>query len=239
MATTRDIVLLPAFHCPNVVDPVVHAGFDVRFYAIDERLQVDAADFLHKLDDRVAASLFIQFFGFPGMEPTLAAASREAGSRVLEDCSHSFLYDQPLRLATSGAEATTFSFWKLLPGKAGGGLLVSDPDEFDWQPVLARPTLHESWSRSRMLLGQILDERVERRLVSPNDADFVVPEEVAEPAERRSASDAYPYFAEGSSWKMPAVSRTVTCSSRMPVYWTGITKPANSTILAPRATCLS
>ena len=35
---------------------------------------------------------------------------------------------------------------------------------------------------------------------------------------------------------MPAPSRTATCSSRMPAYWTGISQPANGTRRAPAAT---
>ena len=34
----------------------------------------------------------------------------------------------------------------------------------------------------------------------------------------------------------PACSRTARCSARMPAYCTGIAKPANSTMRAPRAT---
>ena len=36
--------------------------------------------------------------------------------------------------------------------------------------------------------------------------------------------------------KTPALSRTATCSSRMPAYWTGISQPANGTSRAPAAT---
>ena len=39
--------------------------------------------------------------------------------------------------------------------------------------------------------------------------------------------------------KMPQVSRTALCSSRMPVYCTGIFQPAKGTILAPSSTCLA
>src|SRR3954454_13872383 len=37
----------------------------------------------------------------------------------------------------------------------------------------------------------------------------------------------------------PACSRTARCSSRTPAYWTGISQPANGTILAPAASCRS
>ena len=37
----------------------------------------------------------------------------------------------------------------------------------------------------------------------------------------------------------PAADRTARCSSRMPEYWIGISQPANSTILAPSASCRS
>ena len=37
--------------------------------------------------------------------------------------------------------------------------------------------------------------------------------------------------------KSPAAVRTVWCSSTIPVYWTGISHPANGTMRPPRATC--
>src|SRR5262245_33840 len=39
--------------------------------------------------------------------------------------------------------------------------------------------------------------------------------------------------------KRPARSRTARCSSRMPLYWTGIIQPPNSISFAPSATCRS
>jgi hypothetical protein len=52
LAADRTVVLVPSFHCPTVVDPVLHAGYDVRFYAIDEAMRIDQADLLRKLDQR-------------------------------------------------------------------------------------------------------------------------------------------------------------------------------------------
>src|SRR5262249_12366282 len=45
----KRFVLVPAFHCPTVVDPILHAGYDVRFYSVDDAMRVDAADFLSRL----------------------------------------------------------------------------------------------------------------------------------------------------------------------------------------------
>ena len=39
--------------------------------------------------------------------------------------------------------------------------------------------------------------------------------------------------------KMPQASRTALCSSRMPVYCTGMFQPEKGTILAPSSMCLA
>src|SRR5262245_47476187 len=37
---SRRVVLVPAFHCPTVVDPIIHAGYTVRYFAVDPDLKV-------------------------------------------------------------------------------------------------------------------------------------------------------------------------------------------------------
>jgi dTDP-4-amino-4,6-dideoxygalactose transaminase len=214
MPAGRNTVLVPAFHCPNVVDPVVHAGFDVRFYAVDERLRVDAEDFLRKLDGKIAAAIFIQYFGFPCMPAELVMACRQAGATIIEDCSHSFLQASPLRIACSGADATTFSFWKLLPGGVGGGLLLGDADRETSPLRLSPPCIGDSLRRSNIALRQLLEDEIEvasriRGRVRARPRQEPEPT----PAVRRPAAEAYPYDPEASSWGMPRLmNRVLKCS---------------------------
>src|SRR5688572_30061206 len=70
----RRTVLIPAFQCPTVVDPVLQAGYDVRFYAVTRSLTPDAEDLRAKLTPDVGAAIFIRYFGFPsGVDEHLTA----------------------------------------------------------------------------------------------------------------------------------------------------------------------
>jgi dTDP-4-amino-4,6-dideoxygalactose transaminase len=201
----RSTVLVPSFHCPTVVDPALHAGYDVRFYAVDRDMRVSAADFLAKLDGDVAAAIFIAYFGFSEMDPALVAACRERGVRVIEDCAHSFLRADPMRLAESGADATVYSFWKLVPSAVGGGVLVARGAEDAPWPAQGSPSKKDSVSRAKMLLREVIDESREARQRT-GDA---VQEEEAKPAVRKPAEEAYPYLPAVSSWRMPMSARMV------------------------------
>src|ERR1700726_3419115 len=62
---TRDIVLLPAFHCTALVEPVVRAGFRPVFYRIKKDLTIDVEDLRAKSSSRDALIIVVHFFGFP------------------------------------------------------------------------------------------------------------------------------------------------------------------------------
>lgn len=201
------VVLLPAFHCPTVVDPVIHAGFECRFFAIDEDLGVDRSDFLAKLDDRTAAALFIRYFGVAPLDPQLIAACRTAGARVIEDCSHSFLSLNPLRLAEAGADATVYSIYKLVPGKAGGAAVVRDELAVAAWGELRPPPRRESVQRCRRLLRELTDptEAAMHALLGRSRPPVQLPGPIA----RTTAAEAYPYVPEESDWWLPALSRWI------------------------------
>ena len=80
-------VLVPAFHCPTVVDPILRAGYRVIYYEITPDLKVDCADVLRKLSDDVAAVVLINYFGFPADIDPILADCRASGALIIEDCS--------------------------------------------------------------------------------------------------------------------------------------------------------
>lgn len=210
----RTVVLVPAFHCPTVVDPVLHAGYDVRFYGVDDSLNVVNEDFLRKLDHRVAAAVFIRYFGFANMQASLVAACRDAGVRIIEDCCHSFLSTDPLRLAYSGADATIYSFWKLVPCLVGGGVLLRAGHADSFWLSQFRPSYDDSWSRMKTFGRHLADELAgsARRIVGARRigrAEHAVPI----PAIRRLAADAYPYDATAAQWGMPLSARLILASA--------------------------
>lgn len=117
-----DTVLMPAFHCPTVVHPALLAGYKVKFFQINEDLSID--DEINSLiDDSVAAIIVIHYFGFTTKMTHFEEKAGKSNSLIIEDWSHSFLQNKPLRLAGSDGNASVFSFWKLVPCHVGGGFI--------------------------------------------------------------------------------------------------------------------
>lgn len=118
-------VLVPAFHCPSAISPVLLAGLEPVFYRIKRDLTIDYEDLLEKVDPEVSAILVIHFFGLiPDLAPL--AMVKKNGVKIVEDCSHSFLEVNPIQLTGSlESDYRIYSFWKILPSGIGGGLLRS------------------------------------------------------------------------------------------------------------------
>ena len=190
---SRNTVLLPAFHCPTVVDPVLHANFKVRFYSVSEVLQVDPNDFLRKLDKDVAAVLFIRYFGIGEISKELIAASRACGAKVIHDCSHSFLKNSPLSLSGIDADAAIYSFWKLLPSATVGGGVWCEDEAVNrcWQLQFPVP-LEKRFALNKKLLAEVKDSLFDfpqdNDSFNKNKSDLPLC-----PAISRGSAEAYPY----------------------------------------------
>jgi perosamine synthetase len=202
-------VLVPAFHCPTVVDPVLHAGFRVCFYRVGRDLRTDSGDFLSKLPG-ASVALFIRYFGFADDYSALYEECRRSGKRIIEDCCHSFLEDSPLRLADSGADATIYSFWKLVPSEIGGGVLLpseSKEASLEWPAQRALP-LNAVYKLARRLSGNLLDDIRIKTAGARNQPATTMPIPPV-PAVSRSAEQAYPYDRDAATWPLPALARLV------------------------------
>lgn len=118
----RDEVLVPAFHCPSVVAPLLAAGLKPVFYGITRDLTVDWNDLHGRTGPHTRAVLVIHFFGHAtDLEPT--ATLRRDGVAIIEDWSHSFLRADSLGFPGGADSHRVFSLWKLLPTHVGGAWL--------------------------------------------------------------------------------------------------------------------
>lgn len=123
----RRKVLLPAFHCPSAITPALMAGLSPVYYRIRPDLGIDADDVLSKADRNTAAILLIHFFGFAPAVQALAPLA-DLGIQRVEDCSHSYVAADTLRLAGSEhSEYRIYSFWKIVPSGVGGGIWRRSP----------------------------------------------------------------------------------------------------------------
>lgn len=119
-----DSVLLPAYHCISMVEPVVACGARPVFYRIGEDTSVDLADVAAKLDATARVLLVPHYFGFPQDATRVRAFCDEHGLLYLEDCAHAFFGSHAGRPLGSFGDYAIASPWKFFP-TFDGGLLVT------------------------------------------------------------------------------------------------------------------
>lgn len=207
LSTSRNVILAPAFHCPTVIDPLLHAGYEIRYYPVDETLRARSEEFLAALDERVAVALFIRYFGLTPAESALHKAVRQSGGRVLEDCSHSYLDGEPVGLCSSGADATTYSFYKTAPIACGGGLLLDSQDSNLEIELLPSPMREELRITADMISRTIVTQLDAFKRHIENGHDDTEAAADLQPVVLRSAADAYPYDTTQAELRMPWLSR--------------------------------
>lgn len=159
----RTHILLPAFSCPSVIDPVIEAGFRPRFFAIKDDLSIDLQDLHSKLDKDVAAVLVINYFGFAAKIDDLKVSCEDAGAILIEDCAHSFLNANPLEISGKRGDAAIFSFKKLLPSSVGGGIRINRPT-ISVQVPESDPPISDSIVRCKRLFEQAVENMPDTRV---------------------------------------------------------------------------
>ena len=153
----RRSILLPAFHCPTVVEPAVQSGFSPRFYRVRKDLTIDTDDFLRCLDAETAYALVVNYFGFPANLESLRTACRDNRTLLIEDCAHSFLNAAPVRLAGGEGDFAVFSFKKLVPSYVGGGIR-SNVGDIEFSASRIRPPIYDSLVNVKRMVDQAIDQ---------------------------------------------------------------------------------
>jgi dTDP-4-amino-4,6-dideoxygalactose transaminase len=162
----RDTVLLPAFHCTTVVEPVLRAGWKVRFYRIKSDLSVDLVDLECQLSSEIAVVLVIHFLGFPAPLENALRISRHFGCYLIEDWAHSFLRGPEPHLPGDQGDFALFSFYKHTPSFAGGGLRVNVP--IPWSMPLQKSVGAPQTARIfKRLFEQAIENSSSRPLKAP------------------------------------------------------------------------
>jgi dTDP-4-amino-4,6-dideoxygalactose transaminase len=143
------VVYLPAFHCGVEVEAFVRAGCRVRFYAIDERLNVKLPERMEEIEE---GSIFfiIHYFGFPQHLESITVFCEKHKMILMEDCAHSLYSCYQGEFLGRIGRVSVFSPRKTLALPNGGGLLINDPTLPN--PERGRkqftPTLYKSTFRS-------------------------------------------------------------------------------------------
>ncbi|MGJ7915211.1 aminotransferase class I/II-fold pyridoxal phosphate-dependent enzyme [Massilia sp. LXY-6] len=119
-----DTVLVPAYHSPSMIPPVLACGAEPRFYRIRPDTSVDLDDVAARLDPSVRVLMVTHYFGFPQALATLRAFCDAHGLLLLEDCAHGFFGEYqgaPFGAWGDYAIASSMKFFPIYEG----GCLVS------------------------------------------------------------------------------------------------------------------
>ena len=108
-------VLVPSYHCPTMVAPIVHAGLTPRYYAIGE----DGLPQLDRLDapgaSPAGALIVAHLFGLPKDLGAVRAWCDARGVPLLEDCAHSYFGMAGSRAVGTWGDYAIASLTKFLP----------------------------------------------------------------------------------------------------------------------------
>ncbi|WP_438863390.1 DegT/DnrJ/EryC1/StrS family aminotransferase [Neptunicella sp.] len=119
----KNIVLIPAYHCPALVEPFIWLNYEIRFYPLLPDLSVDIEQLKNILKDDVTHCVVIRYFGFAQNIQQVINTVQQKNILVIEDCAHA-LFDflgisHPLN---TQSDAKICSINKLLPSIDGGAL---------------------------------------------------------------------------------------------------------------------
>lgn len=118
-----DVVLVPAYHCASMIEPVICAGATPLFYRINADTSINLDDVAAKLDGRVKMLMATNYFGFPQRLDQLRQFCDRHAILLLEDCAHSFLGSYAGRPLGSYGDYAIASSMKFFPIYEGGCLI--------------------------------------------------------------------------------------------------------------------
>ena len=119
-----DRVLVPTYHCPSMVAPIVALGAQPLFYPVTESGGVDLAVVRGWLDEmRPRAIIAAHFFGLPQPMAALRALCDETGMALVEDCAHSLFGSSDGRPVGQWGDFAIGSLTKFLAVPEGGCLI--------------------------------------------------------------------------------------------------------------------
>lgn len=123
----KNVILLPAYHCPALIEPFLWQGYEVRFYPVKEDLFIDEAHFSNLLTEDVTHCVLVRFFGFNQNVDSVISLAAKAGKVVIEDSAHGLIdYILNNGRANSQVAARICSINKIIPTLDGGLLQLAE-----------------------------------------------------------------------------------------------------------------
>jgi len=123
-----DTVLVPAYHSPSMVPPVLWRGATPVFYRVGPDARVDLDDLAAKIVPTTRAVMVTHYFGFPQDMETIRALCDARGIALVEDCAHAFIGEHAGRPLGSWGDYAIASSMKFFPIYEGGALVSARRD---------------------------------------------------------------------------------------------------------------
>jgi perosamine synthetase len=120
-----DAVLVPAYHSPSMIPPVLHLGATPVFYRLRPDTSVDLDDIAARLAPSVKVLMVTHYFGFVQNLSGLRAFCDARGLLLLEDCAHCFFGEHGGRPVGAWGDYAAASSMKFYPVYEGGTLVSS------------------------------------------------------------------------------------------------------------------
>lgn len=122
-----DEILIPAYHCPAMVDPVVWAKGVPVFYRLNSDLSIDLDDVRTKITAKTRGIIAVHYFGFSHSLSALRSLCDERGIRLIEDCAHSAFGTVDGRIVGSWGDYAIACHTKFFATLEGGALVANRP----------------------------------------------------------------------------------------------------------------
>lgn len=116
-------VLVPAYHSPSMIPPVLWRGATPVFYKVRPDTSADLDDIAAKIGVSTRALMVTHYFGFPQDLAPLRALCDARGIALLEDCAHCFIGEYNGQPVGSYGDYAIASSMKFFPIYEGGALV--------------------------------------------------------------------------------------------------------------------
>ena len=117
-------VLVPTYHCPTMVAPVVQAGLQPVFFGLDTQGLPDLAAIERRGAGTARAMIVAHYFGIPRSLAAVREFCDRHGVTLIEDCAHCFFGEAGGRTVGSWGDFAVASLTKFFPVPEAG-LLAS------------------------------------------------------------------------------------------------------------------
>ncbi|MFC5460199.1 aminotransferase class I/II-fold pyridoxal phosphate-dependent enzyme [Massilia niabensis] len=118
-----DEVLVPAYHSPSMIPPVLWRGARPVFYRVRPNAAVDLDDLAARITPATGAVMVTHYFGFPQEMAPIRALCDARGVQLIEDCAHCFIGEHGGRPVGAWGDYAIASSMKFLPVYEGGALV--------------------------------------------------------------------------------------------------------------------